>query len=56
VAIRRFLERRATLERQARRELARRLEQGLRAKVAGAPPTQDPEHFLEALAQAKSSR
>jgi uncharacterized RDD family membrane protein YckC len=56
VAIRRFLERRATLERHARQELARRLEQGLRGKVAGAPPTHDPERFLEALAQAKSSR
>ena len=55
-AIRRFLERRGTLERHARRELAHRLEQGLRAKVAGAPPTQDPERFLEALAQAKSGR
>lgn len=56
VAIRRFLERRGTLDRHARQELAHRLEQGLRAKVAGAPPTHDPEHFLEALAQAKSSR
>ncbi len=55
-AIRRFLERRGTLDRHARQELAHRLEQGLRAKVAGAPPTQDPEHFLEALAQAKASR
>jgi uncharacterized RDD family membrane protein YckC len=55
-AIRRFLERRGTFERHAREELAHRLEQGLRAKVAGAPPTHDPERFLEALAQAKSSR
>jgi uncharacterized RDD family membrane protein YckC len=55
-AIRRFLERRATLERHARQELAHRLERGLRAKVAGAPPTHDPERFLEALAEAKSSR
>jgi uncharacterized RDD family membrane protein YckC len=55
-AIRRFLERRGTFERHARQELARRLEQGLRAKVAGAPPTHDPELFLEALAQAKASR
>jgi uncharacterized RDD family membrane protein YckC len=55
-AIRRFLERRGTLERGPRRQLAHRLEQGLRAKVAGAPPVDDPERFLEALAQAKSSR
>lgn len=55
-AIRRFLERRGTFERHARQELAHRLEQGLRAKVAGAPPTHDPELFLEALAQAKASR
>jgi uncharacterized RDD family membrane protein YckC len=54
--IRRFLERRGTLERSARRELAYRLEQGLRAKVAGAPPADDPERFLEALAQAKAGR
>jgi RDD family len=55
-AIRRFLERRHTLNARARRELAYRLEQGLRLKVSGAPPTSDPERFLEALAQSKSSR
>ncbi len=56
VAIRRFLERRESLDRRARVELAHRLEQGLRAKVAGAPTTIEPEAFLEALALAKSKR
>jgi uncharacterized RDD family membrane protein YckC len=55
-AVRRFLERRESLDRRARRELALRLEQGLRAKVAGAPATPDPELFLEALARAKAAR
>jgi uncharacterized RDD family membrane protein YckC len=55
-ATRRFLERRHTLNSRARRELAYRLEQGLRPKVGGAPPMDDPERFLEALAQSKSSR
>jgi uncharacterized RDD family membrane protein YckC len=55
-AVRRFLERRESLDRRARRELAYRLEQGLRAHVAGAPDTLDPERFLEALAQAKAAR
>ncbi len=40
----------------ARRELAHRLEQGLRTKVAGAPAALEPETFLEALAQAKATR
>jgi len=53
VAVRRFLERRASLEAAPRRELAYRLEQGLRPKVAGAPAGA-PESFLEALTLQKS--
>jgi uncharacterized RDD family membrane protein YckC len=56
VAVRRFLERRESLDRDARRQLAHRLEQGLRAKVAGAPEGLAAEDFLEQLAQVKSSR
>jgi uncharacterized RDD family membrane protein YckC len=55
-ALRRFLARREDLDRSARIELAHQLEQGLRRKVAGAPPMADPERFLEALALAKSTR
>jgi uncharacterized RDD family membrane protein YckC len=55
-AVRRFLERRASLDRHARIELAHRLEQGLRAKVAGAPEAIDAEGFLEGLARVKASR
>jgi uncharacterized RDD family membrane protein YckC len=55
-AVRRFLERRASLDRQARLELAYRLAQGLRAKVAGAPAELEPEPFLELLARVKSTR
>lgn len=55
-AVRRFLDRRASLERRARERLAQRLEQGLRPKVAGAPAESDAEEFLEALAQMKASR
>jgi uncharacterized RDD family membrane protein YckC len=55
-AVRRFLARRDALDRRARRELAHRLEQGLRPKVAGAASTADPERFLEALAEAKAAR
>jgi len=47
--VRRFLERRTQLDARARRELAYRLEQGLRPKVAGAPERLDPERFLEEL-------
>jgi hypothetical protein len=54
--VRRFLERRETLDPEARRELAHRLEQGLRSRVAGARADDDAERFLEALARAKSSR
>jgi uncharacterized RDD family membrane protein YckC len=56
VAVRRFLERRASLDRRARIELAHRLEQGLRAKVAGAPEGLDAEGFLEGLARVKAGR
>jgi uncharacterized RDD family membrane protein YckC len=55
-AVRRFLERRASLDRHARIELAHRLEQGLRTKVAGAPEGIDAEGFLEGLARVKASR
>jgi uncharacterized RDD family membrane protein YckC len=54
--VRRFLERRGSLDRGARRELAHRLAQGLRSKVAGAPPALGPEQFLEQLARAKAGR
>ena len=53
-AVRRFLERRESLDRRARVELAHRLEQGLRTKVAGLPDGANPERFLEALAALKS--
>jgi uncharacterized RDD family membrane protein YckC len=55
-AVRQFLSRRADLDPRARRELAHRLEQGLRAKVAGAPAGGEPERFLEELARAKAGR
>lgn len=55
-AVRRFLQRRVTLDQGPRRELAHRLEQGLRAKVAGAPEGLHAERFLEELARAKASR
>jgi len=54
--VRRFLERRATLDGRARLELALRLEQGLRRKVAGAPQDLDAEGFLEQLARVKATR
>ncbi len=53
-AVRRFLARRDELDREARQRLAYRLEGGLRAKVAGAPPDPNPERFLEALVAAKA--
>jgi uncharacterized RDD family membrane protein YckC len=55
-AVRRFLERRTSLDRRARIELAHRLEQGLRVKVAGAPEGLDAEGFLERLAWVKANR
>jgi hypothetical protein len=55
-AVRRFLQRRATLDLGPRRALAHRLEQGLRAKVSGAPEDLSAERFLEELVQVKASR
>jgi uncharacterized RDD family membrane protein YckC len=55
-AVQRFLARRNGLDPEARRTLAYRLEQALRSKVAAAPPTPEPEQFLEALARVKSAR
>lgn len=55
-AVRRFLERRESLDLQARRELAVRLAEGLRAKVSTAPAEMAPERFLEVLEQIKRSR
>jgi len=55
-AVRRFLERRGGLERQARRELAIRLADGLRPKVSSAPPDLGPERFLEELERIKRTR
>ena len=56
IAVRRFLQRRSTLDRRPRQALAHRLEQGLRAKVSGAPEGLDAERFLEELARVKASR
>jgi uncharacterized RDD family membrane protein YckC len=56
VAVRRFLERRESLDRHSRLELAHRLEQGLRVKVAGAPQGLAAESFLEELARVKATR
>jgi uncharacterized RDD family membrane protein YckC len=53
-AVRRFLERREGLDREARRRLAVRLSEGLRGKVAGAPADLGPERFLEELARSKA--
>ncbi len=55
-AVRRFLERREELDDRSRQELAVRLEQGLRGKVAGASDGLTGELFLEALVLAKSAR
>jgi uncharacterized RDD family membrane protein YckC len=52
-AVRRFLERRDSLERSARTELAQRLADGLRAKVTSAPRDLEPERFLEELERVK---
>ena len=54
--MRRFLERRASLERGARRELAVRLADGLRSKVTSAPADLGPEQFLEELERIKRTR
>lgn len=55
-AVRRFLQRRESLDSGSRRELAHRLEQGLRPKVAGVPRGLEAERFLEVLARVKSAR
>jgi uncharacterized RDD family membrane protein YckC len=55
-AVRRFLERRDSLERGARRELAVRLADGLRPKVSSAPSDLAPEQFLEELERIKRTR
>lgn len=55
-AVRRFLQRSESLDRRARRELAYRLEQGLRSKVSGAPAGLEPELFLQTLVREKSRR
>ena len=54
--MRRFLERRESLERGARRELAVRLADGLRPKVSSAPSDLAPEQFLEELERIKRTR
>jgi uncharacterized RDD family membrane protein YckC len=55
-AVRQFLERRWTLDDEARRRLAWQLAEGLRPKVAGAPPELQGEKLLERLAAAKAAR
>lgn len=55
-AVRQFLERRWTIEDEARRRLAWQLAEGLRPKVAGAPPELQGEKLLERLAAAKAAR
>lgn len=55
-AVRRFLERRESLDLQARRDLAVRLAEGLRPKVTSAPAEMAPERFLEELERIKRSR
>jgi uncharacterized RDD family membrane protein YckC len=52
-AVRRFLERRDSLDMPARRTLARRLADGLSEKVSGAPPGLEDEQFLEQLTRQK---
>jgi uncharacterized RDD family membrane protein YckC len=55
-AVRQFLDRRWTIEDDARRRLAWQLAEGLRPKVAGAPPELQGEQLLERLAAAKAAR
>ncbi len=55
-AVRSFLARRAGFEPGPRAALARKLASGLAPRVSGAPTNQDPERFLEDLAEAKSSK
>jgi uncharacterized RDD family membrane protein YckC len=54
--IRQLLARRDSLDPRARSDLARRLAEGLAAKVAGAPRQGSAERFLETLVEAKSRR
>jgi uncharacterized RDD family membrane protein YckC len=55
-AVRQFLERRWEIEPAARQQLAWQLAEGLRPKVAGAPPEMQGEPLLEQLAAAKAAR
>ena len=55
-AVRRFLERRGTLDAGARRALAARLREGLALKVTGAPADIGDEQFLEMLVSVKARR
>lgn len=55
-AVRQFLARRQTLDGPAREALARRLADGLAAKLAGEPFVGSAEQFLEVLVQVKSAR
>jgi uncharacterized RDD family membrane protein YckC len=55
-AVRRFLERRDSLDRRARAELAHRLASGLAGKAPGAAQRGDPERFLETLVELKARR
>jgi len=52
-AVRRFLERRESLDAPARQALARRLAEGLSGKVSGASPGIPDEQFLEQLTRSK---
>jgi uncharacterized RDD family membrane protein YckC len=54
--VRQFLARRDSLDPRARSDLARRLADGLAAKVAGAPREGSGERFLETLVEVKSRR
>lgn len=56
VAVRRFLERRATIDAAARSRLAAELARRLRPKIAGAAAGGADERFLEGVAAAKAAR
>jgi uncharacterized RDD family membrane protein YckC len=55
-AVRRFLERRETLDPSSRRQLAARLAAGLRTKVSGDGLDLGPEQFLETLVAARTDQ
>jgi uncharacterized RDD family membrane protein YckC len=55
-AVRQYLERRWSIEPEARHKLAWQLAEGLRTKVAGAPPELQGESLLEQIAAAKAAR